>query len=380
MKYRLLKFDVIHPKEYLQEKKSEWKDLESLTLDEYRKRLISLRSNYSDFYTYYLNQAGWEAEEFFLLDKDFLRKAAKTIYGRDYKKEMLKTGIKNKIRPESHRWRNRVVGDYIRQFKPDVIFARSQPLPSNFWQTFRESSLIVGRLSARLPSQWHPNHFDLLYTDHPVFKQLFEMHDVKTILNKQGFDQRINEDLKKREKQFDLTFVGGMGTENFLKRTEFFNRIAMKREDFRWWGYWWRYGSDGRKFSDFPALESSFQGYTSGLDMYQVFSDTKINLNDYVDTAQGIGYNQRMFEVMGTGAFLLTREATNLKKDFPENIFVTFTDLEDCLDKIRYFLKNEREREEIAENAKKYIREHFNFQKISEQFGRDLIEILEKGQ
>ena len=84
-KRKLIKFDIIHPTEYLEQKQKEWTDINEISLEEYRQRLIELRSNYSDFYTYHLNKTGgWEAEEFFLLDNVFLEKVAKELFGKEY--------------------------------------------------------------------------------------------------------------------------------------------------------------------------------------------------------------------------------------------------------------------------------------------------------
>ena len=154
---------------------------------------------------------------------------------------------------------------------------------------------------------------------------------------------RISDELKERDKRYDCTFLGGLGTQNFLKRTEFIDMVSQK-VDFKWWGYWWKYGGDGRSLLDFPSLAKTYQGTCSGLEMYQIFKDSKICLNDYVDTANGIGFNQRMFEVMGVGGFLLTRWAPNFEMHFPKGIFATYTDLEDCLKKIEHYLKADEER------------------------------------
>ena len=140
------------------------------------------------------------------------------------------------------------------------------------------------------------------------------------------------------------------------------------------WGYWWKYGGDGREMKDFPVLEQSYQGFTSGLEMFQIFKDSKIVINDYVDTANGIGFNQRMFEVMGSGAFMLTRKAPNFDGLFPKNIFATYEDEKDFLDKADYFLKHEKEREEIAENAQKFIVENYDYSNIVRDFSNDLKE------
>lgn len=193
MKKRLLKFDIIHPPEFLAQKKSAWKDLHHISRVEYHNRLINLRSNYSDFYTYHLNQTGeWEAEEFFLLDDTYIDKTAQEILGTGHPLKKIFRGLNLKnLRFSKRKWRNYVIDCYIKEFDPDVIFVRSQPIPSGFWKKYRNRSLLVSRLSARLPFNWHPNHWDVIYTDQPDFKTFFELHSVPTVINDQGFDTRI---------------------------------------------------------------------------------------------------------------------------------------------------------------------------------------------
>ena len=374
---KLLKFDIIHPQEYLAQKKESWTDLPTLSRQEYLERLIRLRSNYSDFYTYHLNQEGdWAAEEFFLLDEEFIDKTAQEMFGPAYVARKYWHGSKKtRLRFDTHRWQNYVVHHYIKETNPDVIFVRSQPIASAFWQTYRRDTLLVSRLSARLPFNWHPNHWDIIYTDQPDFKTFFELHGVPTIINNQGFDARVIDELLVREKKHEVIFVGGLGTENFAKRTNFINRIA-SQVNFVWWGYWWEFGGDGRGVEDFPALHKTFQGSTSGLEMFQLFKDSRIVVNDYVDTANGIGFNQRMFEVMGSGAFMLTREAPNFDGLFPADIFATYQDEKDFLDKVAYYLKHEKEREEIAKNGQAFIKEHYDYSTIVKNFSQDMNQAL----
>ncbi len=255
---KLLKFDIIHPTSYLDKKKKEWNDLDELSAAEYRDRLIGLRSNYSDFYTHYLSELGWKAEEFFLLDDTYLNKLGKELFGMKYPVEKAKSKALHRLRPTQWGWTQKVIHNYIKKFQPDVIFARSQPMPSRFWQQFRKNSLLVARLSARLPRRWHPDDWDLIYTDLEEFKAFFEAHDVKTRLNRQGFDPRILDELEDRPPKHDVVFVGGMGTQNFSHRTHFFEKIAGKI-NFKWWGYWWEFGGRG-SLEDFPNLKQTFQG------------------------------------------------------------------------------------------------------------------------
>ena len=366
MALRLLKFDIVHPKAYLIAKKQEWNDLDSLSAKQYRQRLIALRSNYSDFYTHYLNELGWKAEEFFLHDPHYIDKIAQEMYGFSFGIRKQAGRVLGKIRPLDQKWTHRVIRDYINHFKPDVIFARSQPIGSQFWQQFRDRSLLVSRLSARMPKRWHPEDWDVVFTDLDIFKKFFELHDVPTYLNKQGFDPRINSELVSRENKYEVVFIGGLGSQNFSNRTHFFEEIASK-VNFKWWGYWWEYGGE-ESLDDFPNLKRTFQGPTSGIEMYQIYKDSKIILNDYVDTSGNVGFNQRMFEAMGVGGCMLTRNAENFEKQFPENIFVTYDNVRDCIAKIEYFQKNEAKRIKIGQAASKFVAEHYSFEAIAEEF------------
>ncbi len=376
---RLLKFDIVHPEDYLRRKQKEWTDLDQLNLSEYRARLNALRSNYSDYYTYPLNQTGeWKAEEYYIVDPIFADKVTQEVMG-----PWGKLRAKASARPYRYLWQTSlgyemvVAEAYIRHFKPDVIFVRSQPFPSRWWKRFRENTLLVARLSARLPPNWHPDDFDLIYTDTEIIKEFFDLHGVETIINKQGFDRRVSQELQPPSDKIDISFVGGLGTQNFLERTERFGALAGKI-DLQWYGYWWQYGSDGRSLEDFPTLKNAFRGSTSGLEMYQLFRDSKINLNDYVDLANGKGYNQRIFEVLGCEGFLLTRDAPNFSRDFPEGIFATYTSQEDCLEKIAYYLEHPAERQAIARAGRRFVEEHFDYQTIGAEFARDLEKRLPK--
>ncbi|NJC26143.1 glycosyltransferase family protein [Neolewinella antarctica] len=372
---KLIKFDIIHPAAWLADKKAEHPEVKEMSLEEYRAWLLGLFSNYSDFYTHYLTESGeWDAEEYFLLDDLYNLKVAQHLYGKERGLAMdVAAKVYYKLRRRGPgQWRSHLIKKYIQSFKPDVIFVRSQPQNSKFWLQFRKDALLVARLSARLPQNWHPEHFDLIYTDQPDFQTFFHFHGVKTVLNDQGFDPRIIDHLQSGRPSPGVVFCGGLGTQNFLARTEFFERIA-QRAKFSWWGYWWEYGGDGRALKDFPALHAGFNGPTSGLEMYQIYHDADICLNDYVDTANGIGFNQRMFEVMGSGGFLLTRMAPNFAEQFPEGIFATYVDDEDCLRQVDHYLAHPEERAVIAKKGQAYIVENYNYERISKEFADDLL-------
>jgi len=358
MSLRLLKFDTINPEQFLNEKvKDNLSLVKKMNRGEFLDWIISLRGNFSDFYTHNLRNHGWEAEEFFVTSY-YIDKVADELYGKGKKIEKIKNKLKDKVRPVRKRWILNVLAEYIKNYKPDVILVREViGLPSEFWRGFSEKILLTCRIATPIPRFWSPTDWDLILTSTTAYKTFFELNGVHSYINHNGFDERILSEVKNGIKKHELTFIGGLGNRYWSNRTKCVEYFADK-VDFKWWGY------NGNRYPENHPINKSWNGLTSGLEMLQIYRQSKIVFNDYGMVAGGMAVNQRMFEVLGLGSLLLTREAENLKNEYPKNIFVTFKDEKDCLDKINYYLKNENEREEIALAGQKYILENFTYKKL----------------
>ena len=95
--------------------------------------------------------------------------------------------------------------------------------------------------------------------------------------------------------------------------------------------------------------------------MVRLFSRSKINLNlSNSSTLIGQQIKGRNFEIPGTRSFQLTSNAENLTEYYDDGKeIVIFNSTEELIDKARYYLKNEDERNEIAMNGyKRTIAEH----------------------
>ena len=92
----------------------------------------------------------------------------------------------------------------------------------------------------------------------------------------------------------------------------------------------------------FPMV---FDVFVIGQDMVDAVCSYRIHWNRNI----GDDVNYRTFETLGCGTFLLTNETGRLSDLFEiGKHLVTYTTLEDCVAKIQYYLKNDKEREEIA--------------------------------
>ena len=364
---RLLKFDTIHPHDYLLSKQAAWKsEIDSWTKTEYYNNLIALRCNFSDFYTYNLNKLSWQSEEFFINDWMYTYKLAKELYGNSYKAKRLLNLLKNKAGLVEPGWNLKVVRDYIEEFKPDVIFCREHTnIPSSFWKPYKKKILLVSRLSAHLPIDWSPLDFDLIYTDLPYYRDFFVFNKIDTLYNHHGFDERVLNELTVTDKSHDVVFIGGLDQQIFSKRTAFITELAKDEQyQFKWWGYY--SGSLDQRLMD------TYNGLAAGIDMFNIYRNSKMVINDYIDIAGGTAVNQRIYEVMGVGSLLLTRESSTIHDYFPKGSIVTYTSLEDCKEKIRYYLKHEEERQQIAALGQSVILEKYNYRNLMKQLSQEM--------
>ncbi len=365
---RIIKFDTVNPEKYLNSliEKNEEK-VDKMNRQEMLEWIIATRSNFSDFYTFNLRQMGWEAEEFIVTDR-YLEKVEKDLYGSSKAVKNIKDMLADTVRPVKDRRKLNIIKDYLNRYKPDVIFVREQiGIPSEFWGSFSRKSLIVSRIAAPVPRFWSPADFDLIFTSTEIYRKFFELNNVRSVINANGFEERVLAELRHGEKLYNTTFVGGLGDKFWLNRTRCARYLA-KNTDIKWWGY------NEEVFEKNDPLIKVHQGLTAGLEMLQIYRDSKIVFNDYGEIADGMGVNQRIFEVLGVGSFLLTRKADNLEETFPKGLFEVFTDEKDCLDKINYFLRNEKEREEIAAAGQQHVLKNYSYKNLASEIDRVLRE------
>ncbi len=98
-------------------------------------------------------------------------------------------------------------------------------------------------------------------------------------------------------------------------------------------------------------------------EMPYIFANSKINLNITLRSIQS-GIPLRAMDIMGTGGFLLTNYQADFLEHFvPDEDFVYFTDPDDMLHKIDYYLSHDKERKEIAENGYRKVLKNHSFEK-----------------
>lgn len=99
-------------------------------------------------------------------------------------------------------------------------------------------------------------------------------------------------------------------------------------------------------------------------EMPLVFNQSKININITLRSIKN-GIPLRCIDIMSAGGFLLSNYQEDLCIDFvPGEEFDFYGDREEMLQKIEYYLSHEKERQEIAENARERIKRDYSFENI----------------
>ena len=369
---KFIKFDTLYPSLYLEgiidENRSAIKQMD---FDELTQWLIGLRLNFSDYYSYNLRLLGWETKEFFFLGKGcYLRKCGKKYFGWRFLFVYMFYRLFGRFTKKSYM---EVLFDrIIRVENPDVLFIREQSnVNSLFWNKYRNRALVVSRMECGIPKYWSPTCFDVVYTNINTYRDFFESNKVVTYTNYSGFDERVASEVDTVGGfAYDVVFVGGLGTTVFLEKTMFLEQLLSKNNgcfSFAWWGYKEGDGFEAR----FPLLAQAYKGLSGGLEMFGIYKSAKIVLNDYGKLAGGQGMNMRIYEVLGIGGFLLTRNSSMF--DDWDGAIATFENEDDCFQKIQFYIDNDMERRALAQKGQDYVLEHFNYKEIMKKLSDELV-------
>lgn len=105
-------------------------------------------------------------------------------------------------------------------------------------------------------------------------------------------------------------------------------------------------------------------------------ANSKIVFNCHSDIAQKDKGNMRCFEALGLKRFMLSDKGVYPDYFKDGEHFVSYSNEKDLKDKFQYFIKNDTERNEIAENGFKMIKEHYQpnqvFNQLKEIFYKHL--------
>lgn len=171
----------------------------------------------------------------------------------------------------------------------------------------------------------------------------------------------------------NVSFIGQPHTD----RREIVQFLLDKGIDVKTYGYGWNSNfvtynwNRIRKRLDLPLPAFSL-GRVSQQEMHRIIHSSKINLHFSKNSAGSYAIHARTFEITGLGGFLLSEYVEGLEEYFEigEEIEV-FRSNDELADKIKFYLKNESMRQDIAKKGYERVKKEHTYKhrlkKILEQ-------------
>ena len=253
-----------------------------------------------------------------------------------------------------------LVAEQIRHFQPEVLFMGPWYMGNaNLLRVIRP---LTGRIFIWIASPMRESParewIDCILTSFPHYVSLFQEGNVPVkFFQPACFDPAIIDVLPQVDRDIPVSFVGGLAPASFTRRIDVLSQIA-RQVPLRAWGYGlpslpprnpalWR-SHMLRLFRTLP-LHRVYHGEVYGLDTYRVFGRSQITLNVHIDVAEGVASNMRLFETTGCGALLITEASPFLSHYYvPGREVETYQSIDELLEKIRFYLSHESERQAIS--------------------------------
>jgi hypothetical protein len=286
----------------------------------------------------------------------------------------------------------KVLSEQVKQFEPDVLWIENLNFTDSAWlEDIRNKVKSIYLIIAYHCSPMGPKilerlrYVDFVITCTPGLKEDMIRKGFRSYLVYHGFDQGILNRITHKEGvvKDGFIFSGSLATGAGFhgKRIElieglidsgvdidlFVNLEAKNKITAKQILYQANNFLDMSKLTwlkkFFPILESyntAVKHYSEGLlskkrdpvfgiDMYQLFNDSKVVLNFHIGVAGNFAGNMRMFEVTGVGSCLLTDNKSNMRDLFEVGSeVVVYESKEDCIAKAKWLMENEDERKKLA--------------------------------
>ena len=294
-------------------------------------------------------------------------------------------------------WKEEILIEQIREFKPDVLFIVDQygnnSLSHKIKQLVPSIKLILGWDGIL----WHKpqtyDHTDIILTCVPETADFYRGHGKKCYYHKFGFETTVLDRLTKTKKTNDVAFAGSL----ILNENYHMNRLKLiadlsRKVDLsiyasslpKNWSFFHRYrlmntihNKNYRFALDLQRVGFKNRGEVFGLDMFNVLYNSKIVFNTHGDNSIKTAANMRMTEATGVGSLLLTDWKENLHELFlPDEEVVTYKTVGEAVDKIKMLLKDENLRKKIASNGQKRTLTEYSYKARMQEFANFLYPLV----
>ncbi|KAB2870189.1 MAG: glycosyltransferase [Bacteroidales bacterium] len=308
-----------------------------------------------------------------------------------------------------------VVLEQTKKYQPEVLIVESLPFIDIDWikrvkREVKSIKLIFAFHCAPYSSKLIEvfKNIDFVITCTPGMKLEFDRIGIKSYLVYHGFDQSIlNQIDQNTQKSNDFIFSGSLFPGNgyhkdridlidtllndhidikLFANLESCYKIKAKQSIFRFNQFLSFMGAKNAHkvipfleyaknpvYSYSKSINRSSVKPVYGIEMYRLFNDSKIVLNNHGDVAGEYAGNMRLFEVTGVGSCLLTDNKKNISDLFePDSEVVVYSSPQECADKVKWLLNHEESMLSIARAGHKRTMLNHTVEKRSIQ----IIEII----
>jgi spore maturation protein CgeB len=250
----------------------------------------------------------------------------------------------------------------IEHYRPEVILNQAVDRVSDEFLAGIKNSvrLVVGQIAAPLPERQTFEGYDLMISSLPNYVNNFRKQGLKSELSRLAFEPSVLDGLGPGSRTFGATFVGSFTTSHH-ERADLLRYLCQAGAIDLW-------GENFHRLPKNSPILARYRGKAWGLEMFRILRDSRIAINHHIGIAGDYANNMRLFEATGVGTLLLTDEKVNLGEMFEiDKEVVSYRTPEECLEKIRYYLSHDRERETIARaGQQRTLKEHTYARRLTE--------------
>lgn len=203
--------------------------------------------------------------------------------------------------------------------------------------------------------------YDYFFTVCKGQVESFRKRGVNAFYLREGVDRYVY-DLTGIFKKYDVTFIGQLGHPNVHKeRLSLMKRIISSHDNTKIYGPLF---TDDTEIMNYHAKRPTF----NDIEHSRIIAETKINIG-HSGWPHIEGYfSARNYRIMGSGGFLMANHSLNIEEVFePDKEIVLYENENDCLEKIKFYLRNDSLRDEISQRGKiKVLNEHTFSNRIKE--------------
>lgn len=245
-------------------------------------------------------------------------------------------GLNNKIK--------NITFKQIEFYKPDVVYMHDITFfnKAELLKIKSMTKLLVGQIAYPMPLNKNVLHqYDLIISSFPHFVRKFRDLGIKSEYLRWCAEEKLVKEFRSTKKIYNVSYIGGFSNLH-SKGNRIINKVS-KSIHVNLWGY-------GR-----PDIKEAW-----GKDMYKIFAKSKIVINRHINISGPYANNMRMFEATSMGALLITDQKKNMSEFFDVGKeVVVYKSAEDLIEKIKYYLSHDLERNKIAKaGQKRTLKDH----------------------